>query len=137
MCTSVATGRARRFGDHSDGALDGFLGPHERRGAAPLQRKLLEQCRVDVGADAEREEPALPAQIGGALHDRVRTRLADGRRPVRQEQHERQPPRGRVRRHRLFERALDVRAAVRVEGVEILDRSAHVSTRRDRPSVAE
>ena len=104
---------------------------------ATLQCELFEQRRVDVGADAESEEPTLTAQIGRALDDRVGTRLTDRRRAIRPEEHERKPAVGRVGRHGRFERALDVGAAVRAKRIEIAEGIAHVAAGGDRPSVAE
>ena len=43
--------------DDTDHALDRFVGTHELRCAAAFECKLLEKTHVDIGAQAESEDP--------------------------------------------------------------------------------
>ena len=61
------------------------------RGPASFDRQSLDQRRVHVRADADREDPRVATLTGGNRRDRVGVALTDRRLAVRQEDDERQP----------------------------------------------
>jgi hypothetical protein len=77
--------------DDAHRALDRLIRADELRRAAPLERQLLDEGDVDVGADAEREHAAIAALSRRARRDLRRVAQADRRLAVGHEQHEGQP----------------------------------------------
>jgi hypothetical protein len=97
--------------DDAHRAFDGFFWPDELRGAAALERKLLEKTDVDIGTKSEGEDATMFASTSAIVGDgceSVLTSLADGGLTIGDEENERKSIASGSRTHRFTERALDV-----------------------------
>ena len=124
-------------GDDGYGALDVLLRPDEARRTAALEGQTLDEHRIDVSSDAEREDSRLATLGRGRRGNCFRPCLTDRRRAVGQHEHERQALVVRSKRECFVERARDVRRALRLKPVQILTRRAEVLWRCIYHRVAE
>ena len=120
---SARTGPSEPLEDGGHLHLD-VLGREDERGRRPaLVGDLLQQRRVDVDADAEREDPPpVRVALAGQLADRGFRGLPDRRQPVGHEQDDRQRPVGGRLPEGLEEGVVDVGAAPRGHPFEELGR---------------
>ena len=120
---SASTGPWRRWKTRGHFHLDVLAGEDERGGRPALVGDLLQERRVDVDADAEREDPPLVrVALAGQLADRGFRRLPDGRQPVGHEQDDRQSSLGGRLPQGFEERVVDVGPAPRGHPFEELGR---------------